>query len=294
MINFSNKHIEFFLEAARTLSFSQSADNLFTAQSTVSRTIKQLEDEIDATLFYRERFSLALTPAGEYLFHELERIQDDIANALEHAKFLSHQYTNELRIGVYSYSLLDKIYQSVLRDFEQQHPEIITSYSLNDMGDERLKSKKLDLLIMPNFSFEQRDQYHSIPVEESSLFLLCNYQNPIAQRGRLTAEDFKQQKILTVYHPQMLRRIHEETFAFYNVCNTNILKVENSDDLLVHLRQDNCFTLMDNYCMSIDTGNFFRYELPEPCSHVSLSLYWAETNENPSLKRFLDYFQSQE
>ena len=53
-----------FESAARNLSFTKAAEELFVTQSAVSRQIKALEDHLGVALFERRPRSLILTEAG--------------------------------------------------------------------------------------------------------------------------------------------------------------------------------------------------------------------------------------
>src|SRR5437867_2728309 len=68
-----------FEAAARTLSFTKAAQELFITQSAVSRQIKALEDRLGLKLFERRPRSLALTEHGQALYRAaadtLDRLQ---------------------------------------------------------------------------------------------------------------------------------------------------------------------------------------------------------------------------
>lgn len=64
----------YFTEAARCLNFSRAAELLYISQPALSRQISKLEDYIGAQLFDRGNRGLALTPAGEILFQEADKI----------------------------------------------------------------------------------------------------------------------------------------------------------------------------------------------------------------------------
>ncbi len=72
-----------FEAAARTLSFTRAAQELYLTQSAVSRQIQQLEDSLHAQLFERKHRSLALTEAGlamqRAVSDSLERLRDAAA-----------------------------------------------------------------------------------------------------------------------------------------------------------------------------------------------------------------------
>lgn len=56
-----------FLEVSRTRHFGRAAETLYVTQSTVSFRIKQLENQLNKTLFIRHRNNITLTPAGHAL-----------------------------------------------------------------------------------------------------------------------------------------------------------------------------------------------------------------------------------
>ena len=68
-----------FRSAARHLSFTRAAQDLFVTQSAISREIKTLEEQLGQPLFRRVNRSLQLTPAGERLY----RIADDTLTELD-------------------------------------------------------------------------------------------------------------------------------------------------------------------------------------------------------------------
>jgi LysR family transcriptional regulator, glycine cleavage system transcriptional activator len=84
-----------FEAAARTLSFTKAAEELFITQSAVSRQIKALEDHLGVRLFERRPRALALTDSGQALHRisaeVLERLQaaTDQLRAANRARQLS-------------------------------------------------------------------------------------------------------------------------------------------------------------------------------------------------------------
>jgi LysR family transcriptional regulator, glycine cleavage system transcriptional activator len=68
-----------FRSAARHLSFTRAAHDLFVTQSAISREIKTLEEQLGQPLFRRVNRTLQLTPAGEELF----RIADETLAQLD-------------------------------------------------------------------------------------------------------------------------------------------------------------------------------------------------------------------
>ena len=79
-------HIEYFLEVARCQSISKAAKNLFITQSTLSTSIATFENELGFKLFTRLRQGVILTPEGEKVLEDAQKILTTISNWKE----LSH------------------------------------------------------------------------------------------------------------------------------------------------------------------------------------------------------------
>lgn len=58
-------HLKYAIEVARTGSITQAADNLYMGQPNLSKTIKELEDNLKITIFKRTSKGVTLTPKGE-------------------------------------------------------------------------------------------------------------------------------------------------------------------------------------------------------------------------------------
>ena len=72
-----------FESAARQLSFTKAADELFVTQAAVSHQIKSLENYLSIKLFHRKNRSLLLTEEGQSYFHDLRNIFVDIQDATQ-------------------------------------------------------------------------------------------------------------------------------------------------------------------------------------------------------------------
>ena len=63
-----------FISVAELGSFTKAADELGYSQSTVSFQIKQLEDELDMALFFRNNHKVSLTEAGHTFLEGAKRL----------------------------------------------------------------------------------------------------------------------------------------------------------------------------------------------------------------------------
>ena len=107
------RQLKYFVKVAELLSFSKAAKALFITQSTLSQQIKQLEDELDMALFFRNNHKVSLTEAGETFLEgakkTLAEADDNKAKILD----LAQGHRGVLNIGV-TYSFGSILTESVL------------------------------------------------------------------------------------------------------------------------------------------------------------------------------------
>ena len=66
--------LRYFLETAREGNMTRAAERLFISQPTMSKQLKELENELGTKLFVRSNYSIRLTEAGMLLRERAEDI----------------------------------------------------------------------------------------------------------------------------------------------------------------------------------------------------------------------------
>src|SRR4030042_4040734 len=80
--------------------YGPASEHLHRTQSTVTYTIKKLEDQLGLKVFGREGRRAALTPAGEVLYRRGKSLLDDAARLERSAAGLAQGWEAEVRLAV--------------------------------------------------------------------------------------------------------------------------------------------------------------------------------------------------
>lgn len=112
-----------FYYIAKYGSISKAAENLYITQPAVSRSIKQLEDEMGCILFLRTPKGVKLTPEGELLYQYIEQAFNFISTAEKKINDTKNLLIGEVRIGV-SDTLCKHYLIPYLKLFNTLHPAI--------------------------------------------------------------------------------------------------------------------------------------------------------------------------
>ncbi|PWD88155.1 LysR family transcriptional regulator [Ignatzschineria cameli] len=120
-IDMELKQLEYFIAVADELSFTKAAQKLFITQPPLSRQIQQLEEEIDAKLFYRKSRSIELTEAGLFFYKHAK----NILQISEEAKLMTRRIGSqkkEFKLGFVGSTLFGYLPQ-IICGIRLAHPE---------------------------------------------------------------------------------------------------------------------------------------------------------------------------
>jgi DNA-binding transcriptional LysR family regulator len=92
--------VRYFLAVSRTLNFTKAADECHVAQPSLTRAIRQLEDELGGDLFRRERPHAQLTELGQRMLPLLQQCYDSALGARSLASAIKNGEVGALRIAL--------------------------------------------------------------------------------------------------------------------------------------------------------------------------------------------------
>lgn len=94
------RHLRCFLAVAEELHFARAAERLHIDQSPLSRTIKELEEDLGTRLFIRTTRSTRLSRAGQVFLEHVPRIFTILQQARESVKAAAAGYDGQLRVAL--------------------------------------------------------------------------------------------------------------------------------------------------------------------------------------------------
>ncbi|MBP2169374.1 DNA-binding transcriptional LysR family regulator [Erwinia toletana] len=92
--------LRYFVEVVRQQSFTRAAEKLFVTQPTISKMLRQLEQELDCTLLIREGRKLHLTDSGQAVYQRGQTILQEFKQLETEISDINELKTGELRLGI--------------------------------------------------------------------------------------------------------------------------------------------------------------------------------------------------
>jgi DNA-binding transcriptional LysR family regulator len=118
--------LRIFLEASRTLNFTEAGRNLGVSQPAISMRIRDLEEHLQVRLFERNSQGIQLTKAGEQLVTRARQIIDLVVQTEESLRIQAGDVVGELVIGS-SATVGKYILPQVVSQFRRQYPNVLVS-----------------------------------------------------------------------------------------------------------------------------------------------------------------------
>lgn len=190
--------IECFLKVAELGSFSGAARAMYVAQPTVSRLIRELENELGSSLFDRSnRSHIALTEAGRIYREAFSSMMSQLQSAKREAQLAQQQAQRSLRIGVaVSWAVSDMV--SACREgFHRDMPSVRPIFHAAEFSAllQGLEQSSYDLILCPQTAVRDTERFEAVLVARVPEIIVLSARNPLAARESLTPRDLRNETL---------------------------------------------------------------------------------------------------
>jgi len=188
------RHLEYFVEVARCKSFTKAARNLYITQPTISKMVKQMEDELGVVLFERLAKSVEITDAGKAIYLQVQNIVNSFHNLSSELEAIVNVKRGNIRIGLPP-MVGSSFFPQIMGMFCEAYPNI--TIQLWEDGAKKVAedvangSLDIGVTLLPL----QEDIFDSFPFVRDDLKLVVHTSHPLAQSSaatlaELAGEDF--------------------------------------------------------------------------------------------------------
>jgi len=118
------RHLRYFMAVANELHFTRAAERLGIGQPPLSQQIQQLEQEVGAQLFVRDRRGVALTEAGRAFMAEARQVLDGAERAKEAARRIACGEVGTLSLGFTVSASIHPFVPRLIRTYRSRYPGV--------------------------------------------------------------------------------------------------------------------------------------------------------------------------
>ena len=275
-MNINFEFYKVFYYSALYLNFSEAAKKLFISQSAISQSIKQLENQLGVSLFFRNKKKISLTPQGLDLFSYIEKafilIESGERNINTHLELKKRELKIAASDTICKYYLLP-----YFKRFNENNPEVSLKIvnRASPVCIELLEKGEIDLAVV-NLP-EKYNKFTSLNVNivrEIKDIFIANNCFPELKDKKLSLKDLNAYPLLLLEKNSSTRVFLDGFFKSYNLKASPEVELENID-LLVELTKIGLglsFVIYEAAASEIEEGSVFPINLLEKIPRRYLGL----------------------
>ncbi len=199
------RHVRAFIAVANNSNFTKAAEEMFMTQSSISKIVKSLEDDLGVQLFYRNP-SIELTDSGKEFYKQAIHILSLIDALPNEIQSITELKKGQIKIGIPPI-IGASFFPQIIGEFKAIYPNI--DIVLIEVGskkiEEKLEKAELDIGIICSYPKNIED-YNTIEYVNSPLMLGLSSDNPLSKKDLIKYKDLKNESFI----------LFQEDFSLYD------------------------------------------------------------------------------
>lgn len=182
------RHLTYFIEVAKYKSFTKASKSLHLSQSTLSKAVRSLEEELNIELIDRSAKNIELTEAGEIVLAEGEIIMESLDDLSSNLYDLMSLKKGKIKIGIPPI-IGFLFFPKIIKGFNNLYPDIKIKLYEEDSGKTKqlVSDGQLDLAVVMLPVDEK--EFNVVPFVDGELSLFVNTSHPLAQRDTVEMKE---------------------------------------------------------------------------------------------------------
>lgn len=215
------RHLRYVVAVADELSFRRAALRVRVAQPALGRQIKDVEDELGAPLFTRDRQHVALTDAGRVFVPDARRLLADATALIERTRDASRGVAGILRIGNIG-QLTASFLPDTLAAFREAYPRV--DVDIQELSTEEQRIALLDGTVQLGFCGTHQVADDAAlshrPFVSCGAWVILPTRHRLAEQKLISVKSLAEDDFLTYIprhgggHEQWLQRVCRDYGAF--------------------------------------------------------------------------------
>lgn len=187
--------LRYLLALARERHFGRAAESCHVSQPTLSIAIKKVEEELGLALFERHRHEVLVTPGGEAIIRQAQRVLEEMEVLNTAARAARNEFADPLKLGAI-FTTAPDLFPPLVRALKAGGSGLMLYLEENytHVLKEKLASGELDAIIVAT-PFDEPET-HVQPLYHEDFHLLLPADHPWARRDAIASAELASDSLL--------------------------------------------------------------------------------------------------
>ena len=267
---------------------------MFVAQSSLSRNISALEEELGVQLFIRTKKYVRLTPAGIVWLDEFRKIEKMIKETHKKAIDVHMEQTSSIRIGMIEAQDSESFLPKAIGYLKQTFPNISIELLWGNYRDlrEMLRNGEIDVALTLSLdlnSYADQNIEFEYFYESFGACVISKY-HPLANEETIQLEDLKDEALIIIApeisqggYDSLLKLCKEHSFT-----PKKIQHATSVEHIMLLVESGLGFSVLDTNC-KLHNNHSVRFIRLKEDDVLKLVGVWHKDNNNPVVSVFMNY-----
>jgi len=187
--------LKYIVAVARERHFGHAAEACHVSQPTLSVAVRKLEEELGVSLFERRKGDVSVTPIGEQIISQAQRVLEEASGIRRVAEQGKDQLAGPLRLGAI-YTIGPYLLPYLIPQLADVAPgmPLIVEENYTAALSEKLKQGELDVILI-SLPFDEPG-IRTLPLYEEPFVLLIPSSHPFNQKREIGVGELSQENVL--------------------------------------------------------------------------------------------------
>lgn len=282
------KRIEYFLMAAKYMSFTKAAAQLYITQPSLSKQIAILEDELGQKLFERNKKNMRLTHAGKLMYAEFEKVMPQITAVIEKVRQINNDSVGILVLGCVESLYISNKMSEIIRQFATEYKDIDLFFERCNFETirNRLNDGTIDVAFTISNQIKNPDEFNIVELEQRRRYIILSASHTLAHKKTLDFTDLKDETIIMLDREKSLVT-NDDIFDAFRAAGfyPKIRYAPSNETILDYLEFGSGIAFLDKSIIENRINRLKCYPTALS-SRFSLVCIWKKDNTNPALLEF--------
>jgi len=187
--------LRYIVAVARERHFGRAAEACHVSQPTLSVAVRKLEEELGVSLFERRKGDISITPIGEQIVSQAQRVLEEVAGLRQIALQGRDQLAGPLRLGAI-YTIGPYLLPHLIPQLAETAPQmpLVVEENYTAVLCEKLKQGDLDIIVI-SLPFDEPG-IRTLPLYEEPFVVLIPASHPFNQEEEIGIEQLSRENVL--------------------------------------------------------------------------------------------------